>query len=80
MSSQQILKNKNILEISITHLTTNEIAPTFLGVEAIENRSKDVEFYSHSIVEGGLDEMSYATRFTPFTLFIMSLDTLARKS
>jgi len=27
--------------------------------------------YSHSIVAGGLDEISYATRFTLFTSFIM---------
>lgn len=37
-------------------------------------------FYSHSIVAGGFEEMSYVTRFTPFTLFIMSEDTFARKS
>lgn len=38
------------------------------------------EVYSHSIVAGGLEEMSYTTRLTPFTLFIMSFDTFARNS
>jgi len=36
--------------------------------------------YSHSIVAGGLDEMSYTTRLTPLTLLMMSLLTWARKS
>lgn len=36
--------------------------------------------YSHSIVAGGFEEMSYTTRFTPRTLFIISFDRLARNS
>ena len=36
--------------------------------------------YSHSIVAGGFEEMSYVTRLTPLTLLIMSFDTLARNS
>ena len=32
------------------------------------------------MVAGGLELMSYTTRFTPRTLLMMSLDTLARKS
>lgn len=37
-------------------------------------------FYSHSIVAGGFELMSYTTRFTPLTLLMMSLDTLAKNS
>ncbi len=36
--------------------------------------------YSHSIVAGGFELMSYTTRFTPCTLLMMSFDTLARNS
>src|SRR5690606_37712864 len=36
-------------------------------------------FYSHSIVAGGLEEISYTTLFTPLTLLMMSFDTSARK-
>ena len=36
--------------------------------------------YSHSMVAGGLELMSYTTRFTPFTLLMMSFDTPARNS
>ena len=36
--------------------------------------------YSHSIVAGGFELTSYTTRFTPRTLFMMSLLTFARKS
>ena len=36
--------------------------------------------YSHSIVAGGLELMSYTTLFTPLTLLIMSFDTFAKKS
>lgn len=36
--------------------------------------------YSHSMVAGGFELMSYTTRLIPLTLLIISLDTLARKS
>ncbi len=36
--------------------------------------------YSHSIVPGGFDVMSYTTRFTPGTSFTMRLAILARTS
>lgn len=36
--------------------------------------------YSHSMVAGGFELMSYTTRLTPFTLLMISLDILARKS
>ena len=36
--------------------------------------------YSHSMVAGGLDEMSYTTLLMPRTLRIISLETSARKS
>ncbi len=36
--------------------------------------------YSHSIVPGGLDVMSYTTRFTPGTSFTMRLAILASTS
>ncbi len=36
--------------------------------------------YSHSIVAGGLELISYTTRFTPFTLLMISLETLAINS
>lgn len=36
--------------------------------------------YSHSMVAGGLELISYTTRLTPFTLLIISLDIFARKS
>ncbi|PXV61044.1 hypothetical protein CLV62_12743 [Dysgonomonas alginatilytica] len=39
-----------------------------------------ISVYSHSIVAGGLDDISYTTRFTPFTLLIISLETFARNS
>ena len=36
--------------------------------------------YSHSMVLGGFELMSYTTRFTPATSLMMRLDTRARKS
>jgi hypothetical protein len=39
-----------------------------------------MEVYSHSMVLGGLDEMSSATRFTPSTSLMMRLETVSRSS
>jgi hypothetical protein len=39
-----------------------------------------VSYYSHSIVAGGLELMSYTTRFTPLTRFMISLEISAKKS
>ena len=36
--------------------------------------------HSHSIVPGGLDVMSYTTRFTPFTSFTIRLEMVSNKS
>ncbi len=36
--------------------------------------------YSHSMVAGGLPEMSYTTREMPFTSLIMRLETLPKNS
>lgn len=36
--------------------------------------------HSHSMVAGGLELMSYTTRFTPRTLLMISLEMLARNS
>ena len=36
--------------------------------------------YSHSIVAGGLEEISYTTRLTPFTLLMISLDIFPKNS
>ena len=41
---------------------------------------KPVFIYSHSIVAGGLDEISYTTLFIPFTLFIILFETVSRNS
>lgn len=47
---------------------------------SVFNFIKSSTLYSHSIVEGGLELMSYTTRLTPFTLLIISLETLAKNS
>ena len=39
-----------------------------------------IVYYSHSIVAGGLELISYTTLFTPFTLLMISLDTFAKNS
>src|SRR5262249_61742142 len=36
--------------------------------------------HSHSIVAGGFDEMSYTTRFTPWTSLVMRLEMRASSS
>ena len=36
--------------------------------------------YSHSIVAGGFELMSYTTRFTPFTLLMISFEIFIKKS
>ncbi len=51
--------------------------PERAGTERMHTGGGD---YSHSIVAGGFDEMSYTTRFTPRTLFMISFDTSARNS
>ena len=51
-------------------------------VKAGEARHNQVEFgvsYSHSIVLGGLELMSYTTRFTPGTSLMIRFATCARK-
>ncbi len=37
-------------------------------------------YYSHSMVLGGLDEMSYTTRFTPLTSLMIRLDRVPSSS
>ena len=45
-----------------------------------EKHEQMFQYYSHSIVAGGLDVMSYTTRFTPGTSATMRLDTRASTS
>lgn len=40
----------------------------------------DVRSYSHSMVAGGFELISYTTRFTPLTLLMISLETFPRNS
>ena len=47
------------------------------GVVLVLRNSLD---YSHSMVLGGLEEISYTTRLTPFTLLMISLETFAKNS
>lgn len=47
------------------------------GVVLVLKNSSD---YSHSMVLGGLEEISYTTRLTPFTLLMISLETFAKNS
>ena len=37
-------------------------------------------FYSHSIVPGGFEVISYTTRVIPFTSFVILAETLAKNS
>ena len=50
------------------------------GFVLIMTNLKMLANYSHSMVAGGFELMSYTTRLTPFTLLMISLDILARKS
>jgi hypothetical protein len=52
----------------------------FLSLSDQLNARTNQVSHSHSIVAGGLVEMSYTTRFTPFTLLMISLLTSARNS
>ena len=46
-----------------------------LGMEMqVGEGSRHPRAYSHSIVAGGFEEMSYTTRETPFTSLVMRLD------
>lgn len=65
---------------SILKVIYQQNSLNFLKVEVIEICFKKGFFYSHSIVAGGLELMSYTTRFTPLTLLMISLETLARNS
>ena len=59
-----------------------QVRHTRLGGSA-ENRFlflRHTGFYSHSMVEGGLLEMSRATRFTPGTSLMMRLEIRSRTS
>lgn len=38
-------------------------------------RPRETVNYSHSMVEGGLDVMSYTTRLTPGTVFVILFET-----
>ncbi len=52
-----------------------------LGVQVqVGEGSRHSLAYSHSIVAGGFDEMSYTTRDTPFTSLVMRLDARASTS
>ena len=44
------------------------------------NLKKSVHIYSHSMVAGGFELMSYTTLLTPGTLFIISLDVFCKNS
>ena len=45
-----------------------------------ENRRLKNGLYSHSIVAGGFELISYTTRLIPFTLLIISFDTFPKNS
>ncbi len=49
---------------------------------ALFNKIPDIPgiYYSHSMVAGGFELMSYTTLLTPFTLFIISFDVFCKNS
>ncbi len=49
-------------------------------ISTILNRTSKITLYSHSMVAGGLELMSYTTRLMPLILLMISLDTLLRNS
>src|SRR5690606_1735913 len=65
---------KNILFISLSFvvLTLQKLFPKLY--------CSCQEYYSHSIVAGGLELMSYTTLFTPFTLLMISFEIFIRNS
>lgn len=65
MYRQQLLQGSRKLEI--------KKAPGACASGALQS-------YSHSMVDGGLEEMSYTTRLTPFTSLMMRPEILASRS
>ena len=54
--------------------------PGLCGEERLERSRPPAGAHSHSMVAGGFDEMSYTTRFTPWTSFVIRLEMRASSS
>jgi len=54
----------------------------FIDVVKVNKQRIKINFidYSHSIVPGGLEEISYTILLIPFTLFIILFDTSSKNS
>lgn len=75
--------NQRSLRRAISPPQHKKIPVPSAGTERESYRLREVRpcaDYSHSIVAGGLDEISYTTRLMPRTLLMISFDTRARKS
>jgi hypothetical protein len=68
---------------SLGHCIQTHFDVAFLKDQLICGRASPLshpESYSHSIVAGGLEEMSYTTRLTPGTSLTIRLEMRARRS
>ncbi len=70
----ELLEARGAIEEAVLgmHVQVNEVGVLFHVVP--------VTFYSHSMVLGGLDEISKTTRFTPLTSLMMRFEILPRSS
>ncbi len=80
MISHSIMKGKCFLFIfrNLKRIV-NKITVEF-GVWTDQGRSSMGAIYSHSMVPGGLDVMSYTTRLTPGTSLMIRVETFPRNS
>ena len=74
--------NLNLKTILNKNFNSNLYRKNRIKIIAIEIYMSNLKnlFYSHSIVAGGFELMSYTTRFTPLTLFIISLEIFIKNS
>ena len=63
-----------ILLVFLNHPYQSLALPTLFRIQ------KTLNIYSHSIVAGGLEVISYTMRFTPATSFTIRLEALSRTS
>ncbi len=78
-----IQKKKRLQHNTLILQATRFIKPLGLNNKiALFNKIPDILgiYYSHSMVAGGFELMSYTTLLTPFTLFIISFDVFCKNS
>jgi hypothetical protein len=81
LEPEDILRSDHILEIAAVPRDAKHLHALSSSLGGADAPALILRFpYSHSIVEGGLDEMSRATRFTAGISLMIRLEIVSRRS